>query len=533
MVRTIPFDVPKADDCRTLDRPLPIERATYDADQRILYLDFVTYVCTPWFGNTLVSYDLTTGSEIARHETLPFQATPFDGRLYGSSWHRFGLGYRWLWREGQVEFESADWGGGPSSIQVDVTRQWLYESTSGNLRILDARTMSLVMSLPQPAAGQLAGYDPQTDQLYFLADGRLRPWPVSAIQAPSPEPLLTAQPPAKPIRTLIISPAWSQDKTLFGLWGNEVLTGNCYVFDQPGGWLYISQDGGKTWGRPQGGLAGGCDAMSALDVSPAYAQDRTLLAGLLGLGVFKSTDGAQLWQPASAGLSSMGVKQLLISPGFSRDATVFANVRTGGLHRSTDGGRTWRGLEVDLSPLAMSPEFEQDQTLMGVASGDSGQQIELRISRDGGTNWEQVGHTPEDIPFTFLSLAPLFEKWGVVFGYGSNGLLYRSADAGLSWQAVLRTDPIATAPPQLVYAPDIEVNRPVFLLATTAAAAGANSVQGQLYRSGDGGQTWQAVQLPEDVSPTALAISPDFVRDGLLFLGTADGQVLILDSASL
>ena len=47
VTRTIPFDFPKAEDCRTLSGPLPIEWATYDSARRFLYLDFETYVCTP------------------------------------------------------------------------------------------------------------------------------------------------------------------------------------------------------------------------------------------------------------------------------------------------------------------------------------------------------------------------------------------------------------------------------------------------------------------------------------------------------
>jgi photosystem II stability/assembly factor-like uncharacterized protein len=123
----------------------------------------------------------------------------------------------------------------------------------------------------------------------------------------------------------------------------------------------------------------------------------------------------------------------------------------------------------------------------------------------------------------------------VAFAYGDNGGLYRSADRGATWQEVLHTDPAADnrrAPgwelAHLVYAPDVEVDRPVFLL-TTAAGAEPGALRGALYRSGDGGQTWQAAQLPEGVNPTALAISPDYGRDGLLFLGTADGRVLLTD----
>jgi photosystem II stability/assembly factor-like uncharacterized protein len=45
-------------------------------------------------------------------------------------------------------------------------------------------------------------------------------------------------------------------------------------------------------------------------------------------------------------------------------------VRTGGLYRSTDGGHTWKALDAEPNPVAMSPEFDRDQTLIGAAWAD-------------------------------------------------------------------------------------------------------------------------------------------------------------------
>jgi photosystem II stability/assembly factor-like uncharacterized protein len=108
--------------------------------------------------------------------------------------------------------------------------------------------------------------------------------------------------------------------------------------------------------------------------------------------------------------------------------------------------------------------------------------------------------------------------------------LYRSADGGKSWDAVLNiASPIGggalVVPAQLVYAPAGEANRQVFLLVRIRDNVDPASERGTLYRSGDGGLTWQEVGLPEGVSPTVLTMSPNFAEDGLLFLGTADGQV--------
>lgn len=100
-------------------------------------------------------------------------------------------------------------------------------------------------------------------------------------------------------------------------------------------------------------------------------------------------------------------------------------------------------------------------------------------------------------------------------------------DGGQHWESVLTTQDGWIK--QLVYAPAIEQNRPVFVLSALTDQTMSRSVESnRLYRSNDGGQTWQIFDLPAGVIPTALAISPRFAQDRTLFIGTAEGRVLIL-----
>ena len=68
------------------------------------------------------------------------------------------------------------------------------------------------------------------------------------------------------------------------------------------------------------GPAGG--SVAALAMSPNYATDLTVFAGLRGHGVYRSTDGGSTWQ--ALGLLDQVIVDLAISPNFAVDRTLFA-----------------------------------------------------------------------------------------------------------------------------------------------------------------------------------------------------------------
>jgi photosystem II stability/assembly factor-like uncharacterized protein len=403
----------------------------------------------------------------------------------------------------------------------------LPEATRASLRVFDLDGLVLRMEVSLPRAGSLAAYDPATDQLYFLDDGQLWRTAAGAIRPPAPADLPPEQPPSLPVTSLAVPASWRQEGQLFAVWGNGQPPGRCYAFAQFGGFLYRGSTVSPQWTPPRTGLPPGCPYVSALAVSPDFERDGTLWAGIVGSGLYRTADGGRLWQPASDRLPSMSVNQIALSPGFAADRTIFLRAQGVLLLRSTDGGTTWQKLSTTDSylarHLALSPEFSHDHTLALLASLPDGQ-TQVRISRDGGDHWQTVAN-PGPEPVLSLSLAPEFARWGVLFAYSNTGRLYRSADAGQTWQPVLATGlPDATAG-QWVYGAS-EERRPVFFLATAREPDGApGAITGRLFRSPDGGLTWQEVSVGGTSAPTALAISPDFAQDGVILVGTAQGQI--------
>ncbi len=526
VARTVDFDLRPQDNCREPhDARLPVMRSFYDPIHRLLYLDFVTYSCIPWIGLTNVSYDMARGVEIARQGSSSYSGLAAGGRFYAMSWYRFGIGTIWTERDGLPGQGSTGWSSG-SAFQLDAGRGKLYQSAEGSLRIFDADNMTLRAVAPQPVAGELAAYDETTDQLYFVHGGAVRTWPASDLQSTTATPMLAATPPGEPVRLLVPSPGWSQDNTLFAVWAPAWPETTCYVFNQSGGVLLLSKDRGLRWQSSQTGLPGVCGQTSALALSPAYAQDQTILAAVKGNGVFRSTDGGEHWQPAGAGLPHMGVRDLAFSPGFAADRTAFAIVPENGLQRSTDAGVSWRTLNTPSALLmALSSEFDRDGTVAIYAARDAAGMVQF--SEDRGDHWrDATGPVPGEGGLRLLSLAPAFARWRVMFALDSAGDLYRSADSGGSWQPVLETGGAQAERAMIVYGPD-EAQRTVFLLVTGTRYEGeSRRALGDLFRSTDGGQSWSAIDFGAGLIPAALAISPSFAEDGLILLGAADGRVL-------
>lgn len=292
--------------------------------------------------------------------------------------------------------------------------------------------------------------------------------------------------------------------------GSDVIVVPTYV--QPERRTFRSQDHGSSWWSSTAKLP---DTVNVIRTS--LNAPSKFFAGLPGFGVFQSPNYGSTWMETNNGIQTpVSIQAVAAStnPNF-----IFAgwNQLRGGLYRSQDGGLSWTTMITDhpIETIAVSPISAS----VAYAGGNDG----LFVTDNGGewnrTTWWQpvrqvkisgagkiyfVGsysnqhigyyafyqHSPEgltyirDLPLnetTYLSaVASHPENTDRVFAGGMSikklGTVYRSDDGGITWQAVLTN--VLNDIADIQFSP-FDSNK-IYAVAVDA-----------VYVSGDGGDTWQ------------------------------------------
>jgi len=187
-------------------------------------------------------------------------------------------------------------------------------------------------------------------------------------------------------------------------------------------------------------------------------------------------------------------------------ATYYIGVNNGGVWKSTDTGRTWRPI-FDSQPtgsigaLSLAPS---DPNIIYVGSGEGLQRPDLSVgdgiykSTDAGATWQHLGlRDGQQISALIVDPQNPNRVFAAVLGhpYGPNPErgVFRSTDGGASWQKVLYKDENTGA---IDLAFDPSNARTVYAVLWAARQGpwenGAwNGPQSGLFKSTDGGDTWQ------------------------------------------
>jgi photosystem II stability/assembly factor-like uncharacterized protein len=298
------------------------------------------------------------------------------------------------------------------------------------------------------------------------------------------------------IYNLAASPNFASDQTLFAARASG---------------LHRSQDGGLTWQSCYDSLqlqAPLATLYAAL--SPDFPADRTVFAAVAG-GVLRSTDGGQTWTSALLPPPPPVITALAISPDYAQDGILFAATMDDGIFRSADRGARWTawnfGLyDFHIFSVAISPAFAHDQTVfLGCESG-------MFRSANKGLGWRELDFPIDHAPVLSLALSPHFEADGTLWAGTEEAGLFCSRDRGQSWELAF---------------PAAQVGAVNAILAAKSGAVLALGDE-TLWISCNGGKSWQIwrADLRFEDQPLGVAAPRGLESGAALLVGLANGEIL-------
>jgi len=334
-----------------------------------------------------------------------------------------------------------------------------------------------------------------------------------------------------------------------------------------GGGAYISTDAGSSWSVANYGLAS--TRLSDIEFSPYFWEDQAIYSASMGR-LLSSSDPDVHWVANEIGYNGWRKKvgyglerrlgfsadlgrrlflnsaerrpvwpmQIEISPNFPVDETMIIGMRQHGIWTSTDGGnswdRDWRGPTDWVSALEISPNFAQDNTVFAAFRGAG-----IYISNDAAETWRAINTEFDDFksrPVTTptnyvmdpplrralndidLTVSPQFAEDNTVFASSASGL-YRSSDGGLTWQQLSRGLPVG--------------NRSILALGISPSFSADQSllasVKGRgLFLSTDGGDSFAQISpqvLARNWDVQVIRFSPTYASDRKVY-GATNEMVL-------
>jgi photosystem II stability/assembly factor-like uncharacterized protein len=277
--------------------------------------------------------------------------------------------------------------------------------------------------------------------------------------------------------------------------------------------LFKSTDGGDSW-QP---LTNGLRATLIGSVAIAPTDPQTVYAGT-GVGVFKTTDGGATWRAASEGLfgkESVYQRQWRLEEGYVRklvvDArdpdTVYAGTYQRGFFTTTNGGTSWQHVSAR-GVVAIDPN---DRATIYAAGNEKAQTVRISRSTDAGSTWRTVGPRRAHWPLDSIDIDPQDSQ--TLYASSAYGV-HKSVDGGRTWRAL-------SLPGRWVesFAIDPRSSKTLYL-----------GFDAGLFKSRDGGRSWRVLHVGRAArsSIDALAIAP--TSSATIYAGTRAGVLKSSDS---
>jgi photosystem II stability/assembly factor-like uncharacterized protein len=281
-----------------------------------------------------------------------------------------------------------------------------------------------------------------------------------------------------------------------------------------------------------------------LNAGQKYGMNNIDISGLVALGDYPASilmageaDGTRTCTSTDAGLnwtksrkepSGGALTCLLAAPDFGTTGRVYA--ATGGassaLSVSLDSGNTWNQTSlidatVDaIIDLAPSPQYLMDNTLFMLSFGGG---YSLWRSRDAGNTWERILATRSGGPdnLRLVALPPCYgTDIRTVFVAGEiNGqpAVWQSDDDGQNYRYRFTRDPATGT--------SFYIDTWVIINETSFLVGSYDGSQGRIYLTTNSGFIYSEGTPVGNQPLSSLAVSPFFTQDGLILAGNTAGWV--------
>ena len=248
-------------------------------------------------------------------------------------------------------------------------------------------------------------------------------------------------------------------------------------------------------------------------VSGFVSKPYTFLMGTTGGGVWKTTDAGNTWENVSDGQITVGsIGAIAVAP--SDENVVYVgtgsaeprgNISTGkGVYKSTDMGETWKFIGLPkaglIGKISIHPK-NPDIVYVAVLGNIFGENKERGIYKttDGGKSWNKIHYISERTGARDVEINPDNENellasfwtvrrkpWTLVDGSDEGGV-FMSKDGGENWKKLTEGLPKGlTGKIQVEYSPANSKR-------LWAMIQAQKEEEGGLYRSDDGGKSWERV----------------------------------------
>ncbi len=217
---------------------------------------------------------------------------------------------------------------------------------------------------------------------------------------------------------IVVSP--SDPEILYAGMNNILNIGNLEPEGTPSYGIFKSTDGGVNWVRINEGIPEASRMINTIAVHPGSSD--VVYAGTLNDGIYKTINGGERWVPVNNGLASSDIRSLAIDP--VDPETIYAGSGNGfGIFKSTDGGDMWNdassGIQLKCPTyLSSFGRVVEGMDMRRAAPVFTGQPY-------GNETWTKI---------LDLSIDPSHPSHIYAADYGTG--IYFSPDGGSSWAQI-------------------------------------------------------------------------------------------------